>query len=104
MTGRIRKEDFGIDSQRRGVDSPDSREQIMSELARLEHEKARIDREISVWVGNQKKAQIRAMEVYDRIAILQGLIKELAPRSSNGLGDEKEESKSSEFREVKFEY
>ena len=83
---------------------PDSREQIMSELARLEHEKARIDREISVWVGNQKKAQIRAMEVYDRIAILQGLIKELAPRSSNGLGDEKEESKSSEFREVKFEY
>ena len=83
---------------------PDSREQIMSELARLEHEKARIDREISVWAGNQKKAQIRATEVQDRIAILQGLITELVPRTSFGLRDDEEESTSGEFRAVKFEY
>ncbi len=36
---------------------PTTREQVMSELARLEHEKARLEREMNIWLANQKKTE-----------------------------------------------
>lgn len=51
--------------------TPHSREQIMTELSRLEHEKARLERERSIWLGNQQKAEARLQATEERIGLLQ---------------------------------
>ena len=48
-----------------------TREQVVSELARLEHEKARLERELTIWTGNQVKTSGRLQRVEGRIALLQ---------------------------------
>lgn len=83
---------------------PGSREQIVSELARLEHEKARIMREINVWLSNHKKALIRSQDVQERIDLLQRLITEQTPQPASDQPYQEVESPGGKFREVKFEY
>lgn len=90
---------------------PDSREQIMSELAHLEHEKARLEREINIWIANQKKTQERIRLVQERVEMLNRTMEELSPavprRRSAQHGaapDEEDEKKESRFHAVSLEY
>ena len=46
---------------------PDSREQIMAEQARLEHERARLQRELDMWQENARKTAIRLQTDEHRI-------------------------------------
>jgi chromosome segregation ATPase len=81
---------------------PSNREQIASELARLEHEKARLERELNMWVGNQKKTKIRIHQVQERLDLLEHVMDELSPRHSSELDEfEKENGK---YKEVTLEY
>ena len=50
---------------------PSSREQIMTELSRLEHEKARLERERGIWLENQRNTEERLRANEERIALLQ---------------------------------
>ena len=83
---------------------PANREQIMSELARLEHEKGRLDRENTIWVSNQKKAQIRIQQVQERIDLLTSKIEELLPKPPAAPSNLEPEKKSENYRVVKLEY
>ncbi len=85
---------------------PDTTEQVMSELARLEHEKARLERENTIWLSNQKKAQTRINQAQERIDILRRLLDELSPRPGIGITPAAEEvvKKDRKYREVKLEY
>lgn len=46
----------------------------MTELTRLEHEKARLKRELNMWVQNHKKTQARLDKVEERLALLREII------------------------------
>ncbi len=83
---------------------PDNHEQIMSELSRLEHEKARIGREIEVWNSNEKKAQARLQGVQERVDLLNRLMAELNPPATSSLFDQDSERPSGDFHSVKLEY
>ncbi len=50
---------------------PESREQIAAEQARLEHERARLERELEIWLENQRKTNARLDDVIDRLDLLQ---------------------------------
>jgi hypothetical protein len=52
---------------------PSSREQLVSEWSRLEHEKARLEREKEIWVQNQKRTETRLQQVLARLEELQVL-------------------------------
>ena len=49
---------------------PATQPQTATELARLEHEKARLERELKMWFGNQKRTESRLMEVEERLALV----------------------------------
>jgi exonuclease VII small subunit len=87
---------------------PISREQIISGLARLEHEKARLERELKMWFNNHNKAQTRIQQVQKRIDILQQMLDELSnqsyPTRSSKHSEEDTEKKVSKYQEVKLEY
>lgn len=83
---------------------PAHREQIMSELARLEHEKARLEREITIWLSNQKKTQTRIEEVQKRVDLLWHMIEELSPKPQAAQSGQETEKHSENFREVNLEY
>ena len=59
---------------------PSNREQLMSELARLEHEKARLERENTIWLANQKKCEMRIRQVQERAELLRLKLEELLPK------------------------
>lgn len=48
-----------------------SREQMVNDLARLEHEKARLERELAVWEGNRSRTAERLRQVEERLAATQ---------------------------------
>ena len=90
---------------------PATREQIMSELARLEHEKARLERELNMWLDNQKKTQVRIQEMQERVNLLQYLLEDLSPKrrpanspASGEQADEDVEQKAGQYQEVPLEY
>ncbi|MCX6054957.1 MAG: hypothetical protein NTZ74_08605 [Chloroflexi bacterium] len=83
---------------------PAHREHIMAEITRLEHEKARLDREIVIWVSNQQKAQNRKNMVQTRIDSFQRMIEGLLPNSLPVKSKKEEENKSGNYREVTLEY
>jgi exonuclease VII small subunit len=81
---------------------PKSREQTVSELARLEHEKARLERELNIWIANQKKTENRLQQAHERIVILQKILEEMDPRhKADEIGNEKDLGK---WQEVRMEY
>jgi chromosome segregation ATPase len=53
---------------------PDSREQIVAEQSRLEHERARLRRELEMWQGNLDKTAQRLQGVEDRMTLLRRAI------------------------------
>ncbi|HBY99591.1 MAG: hypothetical protein M5U01_33005 [Ardenticatenaceae bacterium] len=61
---------------------PTAREQVVTELARLEHEKARLERELKMWTDNQKKTGERLRLVEERLALLQETLEPAASNSS----------------------
>jgi len=50
---------------------PSNREQIMIKLSRLEHEKARLEREQRTWIENQHKIDERLRATEEQINFLQ---------------------------------
>jgi len=89
----------------RGV--PSNREQIVGELARMEHEKARLERERDMWASNQKKTQFRLSNVQERINLLQATLDEISPRVRPPTPEgeqEKPAEKSLRYQEVSLEY
>lgn len=83
---------------------PSNREQIMSELARLEHEKARLERENTIWLANQKKCEKRVRQVQERAELLRIKLEELLPKPLTKQSAEEAEKKSHKFRGVSLEY
>jgi predicted nucleic acid-binding Zn-ribbon protein len=91
---------------------PASREQAVAEVARMEHEKARLERELDIWLGNQRNTEKRLRQVEERLA---GLEQILNPPDSDGAtkrqirrtltertdGDEEDARK---WREIPLEY
>lgn len=57
---------------------PTNRAQAIAEFARLEHEKARLQRELNLWTGNQKKTEERLSHVTERLALLQQVLEQQA--------------------------
>jgi len=53
---------------------PDSREQIVAEQARLEHERSRLRRELDMWQENARKTAGRLQTVEDRMTLLRRTI------------------------------
>ena len=91
---------------------PTTREQAVAEMARMEHEKARLERELNIWLGNQRNTEKRLRQVEERLA---GLEQILNPPDGDGAtkrqvrrtptertgGGEKEPRK---WREIRLEY
>jgi hypothetical protein len=48
-----------------------SREQAVTDLTRLEHEKARLERELSVWTSKQETTSRRLEQITGQLEILQ---------------------------------
>jgi len=55
----------------RHCSQPSTREQTVAAIARLEHEKARLRREMAMWNQNREKTAGRLQQVEERLALLQ---------------------------------
>jgi hypothetical protein len=53
---------------------PASREQAVAEVARMEHEKARLERELEIWLGNQRNTEKRLRQVEERLAGMEQIL------------------------------
>ena len=88
-----------------------TRAQVMAELAYLEHEATRLERELKIWTGNAKQTESRLRLILQRIGLLQGLLEERAPAPRNvpppgddeGKQDQEQEQVPS-WREIPLEY
>ncbi len=58
---------------------PGSRDEAITELARLEREKARLEREMALWVENQKRTEKHLQRVLTRLAMLEPVIANKPP-------------------------
>jgi hypothetical protein len=91
---------------------PTTREQAVTELARLEHEKARLERELKMWVDNQKKTEMRLRQVDERLLSLQEILEpaegKARPRrrERRSTADQPREEGEGEqtWREIPLEY
>jgi chromosome segregation ATPase len=83
---------------------PSNREQIMSELSRLEHEKARLERENTIWLTNQKKTESRIQQVNERMDLLRRKIEELLPKPQVVPSDPEAEKQNGNYHGVNLEY
>lgn len=86
-----------------------TRAQVVSELAYLEHEKDRINRELSAWHINQKQAESRLGFVRERIVQLKGILEEGLPtkRQSTVPSEEAEDGSlgvQTPWQEISLEY
>jgi hypothetical protein len=87
---------------------PATRAQVMAQLARMEYERARLERELALWAGKRERTQSRLGKVQQHIGLLQqaldqapgnaqGPIAETAPREGYGR-------KGPTWREISVEY
>ena len=92
---------------------PATRAKIVTQLARAEQERERLDREMDVWVGKQKQAEERLRQVGQRIKLLERALSwasEEHPESgpqrrddeTRQTNDDGQETKS--WREIPLEY
>jgi len=85
-----------------------TREGAATELSRLEHEKARLERERQMWLSNQTRAQQRLQVVERRIAemgaILTGSAGEPARRRNTPAAARQATVEKTGRREVTLEY
>ena len=72
---------------------PSNREQIMSRLSRLEHEKAHLERERKIWIENQHKIDERLRATEEQIHFLQEAFEQ---HLSPPVSDESDERTSDE--------
>ncbi len=56
-----------------GRSVPNSREQVVAEQARLEHERARLERELQMWLDNGRRTGERLAAVNERLTMLAGV-------------------------------
>jgi septal ring factor EnvC (AmiA/AmiB activator) len=92
---------------------PTTREQAVTELARLEHEKARLGRELNIWVSNQQKTESRLRQVEERLALLEQILnppaaedtaKRTAARRLSPQEADSGEGAAQGWREIPLEY
>jgi chromosome segregation ATPase len=86
---------------------PDSREQIVAEQARLEHERARLRRELEMWQKNADKTAGRLQALEDRMALLRRTIEPLLdpePERPGSRNAESETESTTVWHEVVLEY
>jgi len=86
---------------------PDSREQIVAEQARLEHERARLRRELEMWQEHVRKTSGRLQGVEDRVSLLRRAIEPLLdpePERPAARTAEPEAEDSTVWHEVVLEY
>ncbi len=87
---------------------PDTRPQAATELARLEHEKARLERELRVWILNQKRTEGRLRRVEERLAHVQQVV--VPPAADGGAKRARvrqspaEKTDAQSWREIPLEY
>lgn len=92
---------------------PATREQAVAEVARLEHEKNRLKRELNLWMDHQKRTEDQLQQVEERLTILQQILGQTADdgstkrakarRSSTEKADSGE-GKAKSWREIPLEY
>lgn len=87
---------------------PRTREQAVAEMARLEHEKARLGRELNIWADNQKRTEGRLRHVEERLALVQKILDD-ASAAEEHKGSDAERTAESERqpkrrREIQLEY
>lgn len=92
----------------RSRSTPGNRDQCMTELARLEHERTRLERELKLWAANQKRTEIWLQKVQERILLLQESL-DLAPSdhrrsSADGGVEDGGGRKAATWREIPLEY
>ena len=83
---------------------PSNSEQIMSELAQLEHEKARLERENTIWLSNQKRTRTRIEQLQKRMDLMRRMFEERLPKPQAAQSGQETEKQSGNFREVNLEY
>jgi septal ring factor EnvC (AmiA/AmiB activator) len=92
---------------------PTTREQTVAEVARLEHEKARLKRELNLWFEHQERTEKHLQQVEDRLdALHQIMDQSTTERSTRPAGrgraqDRKADSGEGEERgwqEISLEY
>ena len=81
---------------------PASRVQIVAQLARMEHEKVRLERELSVWVGKQKETEGRLQQARQHIELLQGALDKSSADHPSPMADDVQEAET--WREIPLEY
>ena len=88
-----------------------TREQAVTELARLEHEKARLERELGIWQANEKKTGRRLARVDEQLAVLQHILAPAPVKESTGekrktrpSPDEDAPRADQGWQEIKLEY
>ena len=92
---------------------PTTREQTIAEVARLEHEKARLERELALWLQHQERTEKQLWRVEGRLATLQGGLEPRVSqrpvgrgrdRGSRGERDDGDEGESRGWRELSMKY
>jgi len=53
---------------------PNTRPQAATELAKLEHEKARLERELKMWIDNQRRTEGRLRRVEEQLALVKQVL------------------------------
>lgn len=89
-----------------GRSIPQSREHIAAELARLEHEKARLERELNMWANNVRRTEEQIQHIEDRLTLLQQAIdrpRQGEPTSEPVLPSSSQES-GNDWQAVVLEY
>jgi hypothetical protein len=66
---------------------PSTREQTVAEVARLEHEQARLKRELDVWHKNQERTENRLQQVRERLVLLQQILEPPMAAHDSPAGD-----------------
>ena len=87
---------------------PASRAQIVAQLARMEHEQARLERELNTWAGKQQQAQRRLQKVREHTALLQQAL-DKSPEgrqrpSPERSGKQDNTQPAAPWREIPLEY
>lgn len=87
---------------------PATRAQMVTRLARMEHERERLERELNVWGGKQQQTEERLQKVRQRIEVLQRALDESLADKEREDGDDQptagEERKAEGWREIPLEY
>jgi len=87
---------------------PSNREQAVSELARQEHERARLQRELNLWLSKKEQTEQRLQAVQERIKQLEQALYESCSDSSQATRTEGspsgEEKGKKNWREIPLEY